>query len=136
MTLDDGMDDPTSTAANRTPVGSHLSTGAKATVHIAGSSVTATVAAALVGVWTAVGLARGFGHHWLDVLYACSSGVTFVMVFLIQHTSGRETRAILLKLDELIRATDGARDQFIAAERRPLHEQTHLESTGAGSPLA
>jgi low affinity Fe/Cu permease len=113
----------------RTPFGSRLSTGARATVQVAGSSVTAVLAATLVGVWTVVGLVRGFGHHWLDVLYASSGAVTFVMVFLIQHTSGRETRAILLKLDELIRATDGARDQFIAAEHKPLHEQTHLEST-------
>jgi low affinity Fe/Cu permease len=49
------------------------------------------------------------------------------MVFLIQHTTGVQTRAVLLKLDELIRATDGARNDVIAAEQRPLHEQERLE---------
>ncbi len=48
-------------------------------------------------------------------------------MFLIQHTTGVQTRAVLLKLDELIRATDGVRNDVIAAEQRPLHEQERLD---------
>jgi low affinity Fe/Cu permease len=110
------------------PLRSNLSVGVRATVRAAGTTAAATVAAALVGIWVAIGIFAGFTHRWLDVLYATTSAVTFVMVFLIQHTSGRETRAILVKLDELIRANDGARDEYIAAEHRPLHEQDHLEA--------
>jgi low affinity Fe/Cu permease len=81
----------------------------------------------LVALWTVVGIVAGFGQHWLDLLFAVTGGVTFVMVFLIQHTTGVQTRAVMLKLDELIRATDGARNDLIAAEQRPLHEQKRLE---------
>ena len=78
-------------------------------------------------MWTAVGILAGFNQRWLDLLYAVTGGITFVMVFLIQHATGVQTRAVLFKLDELIRATDGARNDVIAAEQRPLHEQERLE---------
>ena len=106
---------------------SHLSTAARIIVAGAGSAAVATIALVLVALWTVVGIVAGFNQHWLDLLYAVTGGVTFIMVFLIQHTTGVQTRAVLLKLDELIRATDGARDDVIAAEHRPLHEQARLE---------
>ena len=106
---------------------SHLSTAARIIVAGAGSAAVATIALVIVALWTVVGIVAGFNQHWLDLLYAVTGGVTFIMVFLIQHTTGVQTRAVLLKLDELIRATDGARDDVIAAEHRPLHEQARLE---------
>jgi low affinity Fe/Cu permease len=69
----------------------------------------------------------GFTERWIYVLHAVTSVFTFIMVFLVQHTAGRESRAVLLKLDELVRATSGARDELIAAEQRPLHEQERIE---------
>jgi low affinity Fe/Cu permease len=106
---------------------SHMSAGARIMVAGAGSAVVAAVALVLVTLWTVVGIVEGFSQHWLDLLFAVTGGITFVMVFLIQHTTGVQTRAVLLKLDELIRATDGARNDVIAAEQRPLHEQKRLE---------
>jgi low affinity Fe/Cu permease len=105
----------------------HLSAAARVVVAAAGSTAAAGLAVLLVVSWFVVGVIDGFDQHWFAVLHVVASAVTFVMVFLIQHTNGVETRAILLKLDELIRATDGARNDLIAAEHRPLHEQERLE---------
>jgi low affinity Fe/Cu permease len=109
----------------------HLSSAARIVVAGAGSAVVAALAMTLVAMWTVVGIAEGFDQHWLDVLYAVTGGVTFVMVFLIQHATGVQTRAVLLKLDELIKATDAASNDVIAAEQRPLHEQERLEERAA-----
>lgn len=98
-------------------------------VDAAGSAVTTVLVLTLLGVWVGIGFAEGFTEHWLELLFAVSAAVTLVMVFLIQHTSDRRERAILLKLDELIHSLPEADDQLIAAERRPLHEQEDLEST-------
>ena len=117
----------------RPAIGSHLSAAARVLASGAGSTITACVAVLLVAAWTVAGLVRGFGQHWLDLLFAITGGTTFVMVFLLQHTTGVQTRAILLKLDELIRATDGAANDVIAAERRPLHEQERLEERAASA---
>jgi low affinity Fe/Cu permease len=106
---------------------SYLSAAARVVVAAAGSTLAAALAVLLVASWFVVGLIGGFDQHWVAVLHVVASAVTFVMVFLIQHTNGVETRAVLLKLDELIRATDGASKDLIAAEHRPLHEQERLE---------
>jgi len=106
-----------------------LSAAARVVVAAAGSTVAACLAVLLVVSWVIIGAIDGFDPHWVAVLHVVASAVTFVMVFLIQHTNGVETRAILLKLDELIRATDGARKELIAAEHRPLHEQERLDTT-------
>jgi low affinity Fe/Cu permease len=105
----------------------HLSAAAHIVVAGAGSAAVATVVVLLVATWTLVGMVAGFDQHWLDLLYAVSAGVTLIMVFLIHHTTGVQTRAVLLKLDELVRATEGARNDVIAAEQLPLHEQERLE---------
>ena len=106
---------------------SHLSAVARILVAGAGSTVASSLAVLLVASWIVVGVIDGFDQHWLAVLHAVASAATFVMVFLIQHTNGVETRAVLMKLDELLRATTGARNELIAAEQRPLHEQERLE---------
>ena len=106
---------------------SHLSDVAQAIVDGVGSTTTATVALLVMLGWIVVGIATGFAAPWLDILVGVSGAVTFVMVFFIQHTTGRQLRAISLKLDEVIRSQTGADDGVIAAERRPLHEQDRLE---------
>jgi low affinity Fe/Cu permease len=106
---------------------SHLSDAAQAMVDGMGSTITASAALLLMLGWIFVGVATGFAEPWLDILVGVSGAVTFVMVFFIQHTTGRQLRAISLKLDELIRSQAEADDGVIAAERRPLHEQDRLE---------
>jgi low affinity Fe/Cu permease len=106
---------------------SGISAAAHKVVDMAGSAWAAGASIVLALSWLVVGWTSGFTDHWMSVLVAVTSVFTFVMVFFIQHTTGRQSRALMLKLDELIRATTGARDDLIAAEERPLEEQEHLE---------
>ena len=95
---------------------------------MAGSPQAAAAAVLAILVWFGIGVFAGFSEQWLSLMVAVTGVLTFIMVFFIQHTTGRESRAVLLKLDELLRATIGARNDLIAAEQRPLHEQEHLEA--------
>ncbi len=104
-----------------------ISAIARAIVDAAGSAWSAALSVGLAVMWLIVGITHGFTEHWMQILVAVTSVFTFIMVFLIQHTTGRESRALMLKLDELIRATTGARDELIAAEGQSLHEQERLE---------
>ena len=83
------------------------------------NSTAGVVAATLIAVWTIVGAVIGFPDWWLTVLYAGTASVTFVMVFVIQHTQSRQTSATQRKLDELIRATHSADDRLISVEQAP-----------------
>lgn len=74
------------------------------------------LAGALVVVWFGVGLLVGFPLWWSTILYSGAASVTFVMVFVIQHTNERQTAAMQRKLDELIRSSTRANDGLIAVE--------------------
>ncbi|GAA1621950.1 low affinity iron permease family protein [Catellatospora bangladeshensis] len=106
---------------------SAISAAARRVVDLTGSAWAAVAAVVLSTAWLVVGVVGGFTHQWIAVLHAVTGVFTFIMVFFVQHATGRESRAVLLKLDELVRATSGARDELIAAERQPLHEQERLE---------
>jgi low affinity Fe/Cu permease len=105
----------------------HLSRIVAGLANGAASTAASVVAVLMILVWVVVGLGAGFTSRWLSVLFTVTSAVTFVMVFVIQHTTGRQLRAVLLKLDALVHAQPDADNELIAAERRPLHEQDHLE---------
>ena len=64
-------------------------------------------------VWAASGPFFGFSDTWELIINTATTIVTFLMVFLIQHTQNRDTVALHLKLDEVIRAIDEARNDFI-----------------------
>lgn len=70
----------------------------------------------VIVVWAAVGPIFHFSNTWQLVINTGTTIVTFLMVFLIQNTQNRDARAINLKLNELIRAIDKARDQMIDIE--------------------
>lgn len=76
-------------------------------------------AIAVMAVWFTVGATTGFPDWWATTLFAVTGAVTFVMVFVIQHTQARQTSATQLKLDELIRATARADDGLIAVQEAP-----------------
>ncbi len=81
-------------------------------------STWAFVSAGLVIVaWAAAGPIFHFSDSWQLVINTGTTIVTFLMVFLIQNTQNRDARAINLKLNELIRAIDKARDQMIDIEK-------------------
>ena len=77
------------------------------------------VAAVFVAGWSIVGVATGFPGWWQTTLYSVTGSVTFVMVFVIQHTQQRQTAATQRKLDELLRSSDGADSTVIAIEEAP-----------------
>jgi low affinity Fe/Cu permease len=104
-----------------------VSSSARAVVEWIGSAAAAVVSLVLVVAWLVVGLVAGVTDHWLEALFAVSGAVTFVMVFFIQHSTARDLRAILIKLDELISVDDDAHDDVVSAEHRSLNEQEELE---------
>lgn len=95
---------------------------------IVAHSSAGVVAAIVVVGWALLGEIEGFPHWWETGLYATTGSVTFVMVFVIQHTQQRQTAAIQRKIDELLRATDGADDSLIAVEEAPDEELAELAS--------
>lgn len=86
--------------------------------------VTATL---LIIVWALTGPLFGFSDTWQLVVNTTTTIITFLMVFLIQNTQNRDTEALRLKLDELILATENARNEFVTIEDLSDQELQALE---------
>ena len=84
-----------------------------------GNAFTFSAVILLILVWVISGPFFGFSDTWQLIANTFTSVVTFVMVFLIQNTQNRDTRATQLKLDELISAMADARNDLIDAENEP-----------------
>ena len=87
-----------------------------ATAHYAGKPVTFLTAALLVVLWALTGPFFDYSDTWQLVINTSTTIITFLMVFLIQHTQNRDTMALQLKLSELIIAMHGAKNKIAAAE--------------------
>ena len=81
---------------------------AKSTARAAGHPVAFGVAVAIILAWAVTGPLFGFSDTWQLVINTGTTIVTFLMVFLIQNTQNRDSQAIQVKLDELIRSIQGA----------------------------
>jgi low affinity Fe/Cu permease len=84
--------------------------------HAAGKPATFVLCCLSILAWGAVGPLFGFSDTWQLVINTGTTIVTFLMVFLIQNTQNRDGAAMQAKLDELIRATEAARNQFVGLE--------------------
>src|SRR5213082_1547340 len=78
-------------------------------------------------VWILTGSTFHFSDTWQLVINTATTIVTFLMVFLIQNTQNRDAKAVHLKLDEIIRALKGARNQLVDLENLSDEELKKLE---------
>jgi len=89
---------------------------AKRASRTAGHPVTFAAAVLVILLWAISGPLFGFSNTWQLAINTSTTIITFLMVFLIQNTQNRDGAAVQLKLDELIRAIDGAHNGFLDLE--------------------
>jgi low affinity Fe/Cu permease len=94
---------------------------------LAGHYIAFVVAFGIIIVWALTGPLFGFSDTWQLVINTGTTVVTFLMVFLIQHTQNRDAMAMHLKLDEIIRATSEADNDIITAEEETDERMKELK---------
>lgn len=97
------------------------------TAEVAGSPWAFFFVVAITAIWLAAGPAFQFSNTWQLTMNTLASQVTFLIAFLLQNTQNRDTTSLHLKLDELIRATEGARNQLLNLEHLSDDELARLK---------
>ncbi len=101
---------------------------AKATSRLTGLPVAFVIASSVIAAWALTGPIFHFSDTWQLVINTGTTIITFLMVFLIQNTQYRDSAAIQIKLDELIRAVEGAHNALLDMEEL---DEGHLDSIRA-----
>ena len=92
-----------------------------------GNPWTFLISLAITVGYIATGPLFDWSGTWILILATVPSVAAFLLVMLLQYTQNRDTRAVQLKLDELIRSLDKARTEFVRLERRPEEEIAEVE---------
>src|SRR6476661_8014276 len=100
---------------------------ARRSSRVLGSAWAFAGAIVIIVVWGVTGPAFHYSNTWQLIINTGTTIVTFLMVFLIQNTQNRDAKAVHLKLDEIIRALKGARNELIDLEKLADEELTSLE---------
>src|SRR6266576_2853855 len=101
---------------------------AKKAARAAGHPIVFALAGGVVVLWLITGPLFHFSDTWQLIINTSTTIVTFLMVFLIQNTQNRDSEAIQLKLDELIRAVEGAHNGLLDIEELTEEELNRLRA--------
>jgi low affinity Fe/Cu permease len=107
---------------------SRFSRFARWTAHATGHPLAFVFALATIGIWLISGPLFGYSDTWQLVINTGTTIVTFLMVFLIQNTQNRDSAAVHLKLDELIRTVNGAHNALLDLEELTEADLERLRS--------
>ena len=97
-----------------------------------GSSYAFAIGAGVVVIWAFTGPLFHFSDTWQLVINTGTSVITFLMVFIIQYTQTRDTQAMQLKLDELVRAIKEARNEIINVEDKSDDQMKEIKKEFQG----
>ncbi len=105
---------------------------AKATSRATGRPIAFILATGVILVWLVTGPLFGFSDTWQLVINTGTTIITFLMVFLIQNTQNRDAEAVQVKLDELLRATEGAHNALLDLEELEERELDQIRARYRG----
>ena len=100
---------------------------ARRSSNVLGSPWAFVMAILVIVVWAATGPTFHFSDTWQLIINTGTTIVTFLMVFIIQNTQNRDAKAVHLKLDEIIRAIKGARNELVDLEELSDEDLKKLE---------
>ena len=107
---------PTSAARPKSRIGVRLERWSRLVTEWTGSSWAFAIAVLVIAAWLITGPIFGFSDTWQLVINTGTTIVTFVMVFLIQRAQNKESKAVQLKLNEIVAAIRGASNRLIDVE--------------------